>query len=182
MDKPYNAVLQVIAGVLFIALFAQLSLHLPSNAGGIPVTGQSLAVLLVGLLLRPPLGVAVAFAYVLLGVAGLPVFADGRSGPEVMAGGSGGFLVGFVAAAWLLGRMRAMGWRSSFGKCLFAMAAGTVTILAFGLGRLAMLYGAARALEYGFYPFWPGALAKAVVGAVLSAGYYKMIQAESRRF
>lgn len=179
MDKPFSIALQVIAGVIFIALFAQLTLHLPSNAGGIPVTGQSLAVLLAGFLLRPPLGVAAAVAYVLLGVAGLPVFAGGRSGPEVLSGGSGGFLVGFVASAWLLSRMGAMGWRSSFGKCLFAMAAGTVAILAFGLGRLTMLYGVARALEYGFYPFWPGALVKVVIGAALSAGYNKMIQGEN---
>ncbi|MCB0569503.1 MAG: biotin transporter BioY [Phaeodactylibacter sp.] len=159
-------VLPFFLSLAFMALMAQAAIQLPAAAGGIPITGQSLAVLMVGMLLRrpwPPLAVAV---YVLLGALGLPVFAGGRSGWSVLAGGSGGFLFGFIAGAWVVSWLAGQGWGRRLGRAVAAMAAGTVVILAFGLLRLAMLYGWEKALEYGLYPFWKGAIVKIFIGGL----------------
>lgn len=163
-------VLPFFLSIAFTALMAQLTIHLPEAAGGIPITGQSLAVLLVGMLLRQPWGALAVCTYVLIGALGLPVYADGRGGWEVLAGGSGGFLLGFIAGAAMLGWLAELGWGKGLGKALAAMMIGTAIILVFGLLRLSLLYGWEKALSYGFYPFWPGALVKIVVGGILAWG------------
>lgn len=154
-------------GTLFIALFAQLTLHLPAQMGRIPITGQTLAVLTVSLLLPPEQGVTATVLYVLLGAMGLPIYADGGSGWGTLAGGSGGFLLGFILAALLMGWLHRRGWQLNFGKTLIAMLLGTLVIIICGVFRLSTLYGFEKALEYGFYPFWRGAVVKILLGAML---------------
>ena len=162
------------AAVLFVALSARFSLELPMNAQRIPITGQSLAVLIVGYALGSRWGTAAIAVYVLLGALGLPVFADGRSGWSVLQGGSGGFLLGFIFAAALMGYLGEEGWGRSFTKSLLAMFFGTVLILFFGLVRLTMLYDWPSALAYGFYPFLPGAVIKIILGALIMPLYYRL--------
>jgi biotin transport system substrate-specific component len=160
-------ILTILISVAFMALMAQLTLVLPGNLGGIPITGQSLAVLVVGLLFPIEIGAAAVFIYVLLGALGLPVYADGGSGWEALKGGSGGFLVGFILAALVMGWLHRLDWHKSFLKALLAMIIGTTVLLACGITRLSMLYGFEKALEYGFYPFWKGAVVKILLGALL---------------
>ncbi len=164
-------ILQFAFAIVFIAASAQLTLHLPEKAGGIPISGQSLAVLLVGYLLPRPWGMMAVLAYVLLGGFGLPVFADGKAGWSVISGASGGFLLGFIVAADFAGAMARGEEHPAFGHSLLAMLLGTLIILAFGLGRLALLYGPERALAYGLYPFWEGALIKVFLGAIIAQLY-----------
>lgn len=162
-----NRILQIALSIAFIGLMAQLTIHLPSNLGGIPITGQSLAVLVIACWLPWRWGMLSVLLYVILGGMGLPIFADGESGVEVLTGGSGGFLVGFIIAAGIMGYLSGKGWTKHLGKALTAMLAGTAIILLFGILRLSMLYGFEKALEYGFYPFWKGALVKVLLGALI---------------
>jgi len=159
----------ILAAVFFIALSAQVTVEVPMNDAKIPISGQSFAVLLVAGILGLKRGVGAVSLYVLLGVLGLPVFADGESGIDVLLGGSGGFLVGFIAAAFGLGyRLSKLPFRPiSFMKSLYLMTFGTAIILLFGIGRLTSLYGFEKALDYGFFPFWQGALIKILLGAIV---------------
>jgi biotin transport system substrate-specific component len=162
-----NRILQMVLSIAFIALMAQLTIHLPSNLGGIPITGQSLAVLVVACWLPWHWGLLSVVLYVVLGGLGLPIFADGETGWAVIVGGSGGFLFGFIAAAAVIGYLSEKGWTKHFGKLIIAMLIGTIVILFWGILRLSMLYGFEKAMGYGFYPFWKGALVKVLLGALI---------------
>ncbi len=159
----YNLTL-VIGGSLLVALSAQVTVPLPFSP--VPITGQTLAVLLVGALLGSQLGAASLVLYLLEGLAGLPVFAAGRGGLAVLLGPTGGYLLGFVVAAWLTGRLAQRGWDRRFGSTVAAMLLGNVVIYALGLPWLAR-FVAGEALPLGLYPFIPGDLLKAVLAATL---------------
>ncbi|MEX2144447.1 MAG: biotin transporter BioY, partial [Anaerolineales bacterium] len=89
----------IILGSLLVAAAAQLSLPLQP----VPITGQTFAVLLVGMLLGSRRGALALAAYLAQGVAGLPVFAEAKFGLATVQGPTGGYLLGFIAAAWLVG-------------------------------------------------------------------------------
>lgn len=165
---------QILLALLFVALFAQLSIDVPLGESSIPITGQTVAVLLSAYWLKRKIGTIAIFTYVLLGVLGLPIFADGQSGWTVLMGGSGGFLIGFIIAAYVIGYLGEQRWPASFTKSLIAMTIGTVIILFFGIGRLTSLYGLEKGLTYGFYPFWKGAIVKIVLGAIILPLYYRL--------
>ncbi len=167
--KIFTETAVILAAVFFIALSAQITLEVPLNDAKIPISGQSFAVLLVAGILGLKRGVGALAFYVFLGVLGLPIFADGASGLDVLMSGSGGFLIGFIAAAFGVAyRMSKLQFRPiSFLKSLYLMTFGTAIILFFGIGRLTQLYGFEKALEYGFFPFWQGALIKILLGAIV---------------
>lgn len=169
-----NLFFKVLLSVLFIALFAQISINVPVGESDIPITGQTFAVLLVAYFFKRRIGTLAVFSYVLLGVIGLPIFADGKSGIESLLGGSGGFLLGFIFSAYVVGYLGEKEWPMSFTKSLLAMMLGTMIILFFGIGRLALPYGFDKALEYGFYPFWKGAIFKIILGAIIFPLYYRL--------
>ncbi len=165
---------KVIFAILFISVFAQITLTLPTNSGGIPITGQTFAVLLVAYALLKKWGTISIFLYELLGIFGAPVFADGKSGWAVITGGSGGFLIGFIVAAFFVGWLAEQGWSRNFGKSLLAMTLGTIIIMTFGVIRLAQLYDFEKALEWGFYPFIWGAIVKIILGAMIMPLYFRL--------
>ncbi len=105
----------VLAGSALVALAAQLRIDLPFSP--VPVTGQTFAVLVVGAVLGARLGAAALLTYLVEGLAGLPVFAGGTSawtpssaGVPVIAGPTAGYLVGFVAAAAIVGALAERGF------------------------------------------------------------------------
>ncbi len=161
------------SAVLFLVVSAQLEIELPISKAGIPITGQSLAVLLVGFLLPPPRGACVVAIYLLLGAFGLPVFADGGAGIAVIRGGSGGYLAGFLVASLMMGMLGQRGWGSSFRWSLLAMTMGTIVILALGVARLTMIYNFDKAMAYGLYPFAGGAIVKIVLGAAITPAVWR---------
>ncbi|NBC09123.1 MAG: biotin transporter BioY [Bacteroidetes bacterium] len=165
---PYNHLINSLLALLFIALMAQVTLTTPEALGSIPITGQSLAVLLVGLLLPMPYGGFTVLLYVLLGALGLPIFAEAKSGWQVLRSGSGGFLAGFVVAAFALGWLRQRAWGQHLGWSLLANLLGTAIILAFGVAWLSVLYDFSRALDYGFFPFIEGAIIKIGLGGFIA--------------
>ena len=160
-------ILMVGLGLLLICLGAMVSIDLPWKDGGIPITGQSLAVLVVGFVLGRKRGLLVIAIYLITGLVGLPVFANGTSGIDTLMGGSGGFLYGFLVGGYVCGALQENGFGLSFAECLTAMTIGTALILACGIAQLTYLYGLDKALEYGFWPFWQGAIVKIILGAAI---------------
>lgn len=148
---------------IFIAIFAQITIPLPY----IPITGQSFAVLLVAYLLGWNRGMIAVLLYLFAGAIGLPVFAEGASGIAKLKGNSGGFLYGFVVAAFVVGYLSEKLESSSFNSALQIMTLGTGVILFFGVMHLSIHIGFQKALQYGLYPFIAGAVVKIVLGAVV---------------
>lgn len=156
-----------ILGVAFVAASAQLNIDLAWHDLQIPISGQSFAVLVTGMLLGRKYGLITILLYLMLGGLGLPFFANWSSGWAVFTKGTAGFLIGFALAAFIIGWLADLGWRKSFPKAFLAMFIGTGVIIGSGLLWLTYLYGWSKALEYGFYPFVWGALVKILLGAVV---------------
>ena len=167
MSLP-KKIFPILLGMTLVSISARITIEVPLGEG-IPISGQSLAVLLVGWYLGPLDAFISVSAYVLAGALGLPVFADGAAGCAVLQKGSGGFLLGFIPAASLSGyfsQQKITLLRTAFN----AMVLGTSLIITCGLVRLAQLYGWEKALDYGFYPFWPGAVIKIILGMLIIWG------------
>jgi biotin transport system substrate-specific component len=163
-----------VVGSLLVAGLAQISFTLPFTP--VPVTGQTLGVLLVGAAYGPGLGAATLALYLLWAVIGLPVLApdaDGshRTGIEVLAlaAATGGYLWGFVVAAGLTGWLATLGWDRTLRSSISAMLLGSVAIYAIGIPWLAASAGVSigEALELGLYPFVVGDLLKLLAAAGL---------------
>jgi biotin transport system substrate-specific component len=143
--------LVVTGGALFTALLAQIAIRLPFTP--IPLTGQTFAVLVVGVVLGWRRGMLSQLLYVLVGLAGLPVFAGAVGGISALLAPSGGYLVGFIAAAGFMGMLAERGWDRG-ARVVLAMVGGEVVIYLFGVGWLAVEAGSVvRALVLGFFPF-----------------------------
>ncbi|MFK8105122.1 MAG: biotin transporter BioY [Saprospiraceae bacterium] len=158
-----------------LALILSAQISIPLGVGTVPISAQTLAVLLIGYTLGAKRGSLVVIAYLILGALDFPVFAEGKFGLEVFKKGSGGFLYGFVLGAGLVGSLGTMVWKRSFGRSLLAMTLGTVVIVACGLAQLTYLYDWERALAYGLYPFIPGAIIKIILGAAVLPLYYRFV-------
>lgn len=166
-DMPFlHALSLLVLGTMVIILFAQITIPLPK----IPITGQSLAILVVACILKGTIGTGAVILYLLLGMLGFPVFADGASGMDKLAGPSGGYLYGFVPAALLAGWMASM--KNTWDWNMLIMTIGTLIILLFGVSHLAYHLGFSKALEYGLYPFIPGAIIKIFLGTGIVALFY----------
>jgi biotin transport system substrate-specific component len=156
--------LLIIGASMFIALCAQIAVRVPFSP--VPITGQTLGVLAVGGLLGSRRGTLGVLAYLAQGIAGLPVFAGGGSGPIWLLGPTGGYLVGFVAAAWVVGWLCERLWDHSVAGALVIMLAGSAAIYLLGLPRLAHFVGIDNALSMGLVPFVAGDLLKIALAAI----------------
>ncbi|NAZ86244.1 biotin transporter BioY [Kineococcus indalonis] len=167
--------LLVAGGVALTAVLAQVSVPVPGTP--VPVSGQTLAVVLTAACLGPVRGAAVQVAYLLSALAGLPVYADGEGGPAAVFGPTGGYVVGFVPAAVLISLAARRGVDRGVGRALLLFAAGQGVVFAVGVPWLALSAGlsASGALRAGFVPFVPGGLLKAALGAVLVAGAWRLL-------
>ena len=132
----------------------------------VPFTLQTLVVLLVGMTFGPRLGAATVALYLGQGAAGLPVFATG-GGLAYFAGPTGGYLIGFLVAALLMGWMAERGWGRSVLSTVGAMLAGTAVIFACGVSWLAYLIGPEQAVAAGLVPFLASAILKIIIAAIL---------------
>jgi biotin transport system substrate-specific component len=161
--------LYVAAALLFGVCLLTLSSKLQVPFWPVPMTMQTLVVLMLGMAYGPRLGAGTVLAYLLVGAVGLPVFAGtpGRDiGLAYMMGPTGGFLMGFVAAAWITGALAERGWDRSVPWCAGAMLAGTVVIFVLGLAALIPITGLSRAIETGLVPFLASSGLKIALGAV----------------
>jgi biotin transport system substrate-specific component len=169
------AVALVVAAAALTAVASQGRIHLGFTP--VPITGQTFAVLLTGAALGWRLGAAGQLLYVAAGIAGAPVFSDGRSGWEVMTGATGGYIVGFAFAAALIGRAAERGHDRRFGSMALAFLAGSAVIYVFGVTGLMASTGMTPgdAIARGVAPFVMGDLVKAVAAGVLLPGAWKVL-------
>jgi biotin transport system substrate-specific component len=157
----------ILAGALLIYLTARISFLVPGTP--VPISGQTFGVLLVGGALGFRRGLAATVLYVLLGTIGLPVFAEGKDGLQVIFGATGGYLIGFILAAAVVGRLAELGWDRNLLGALGAMAIGNVLIYVIGLPWFAVVTGRAPAdaIQDGLLPFVIGDVLKLVLAAVV---------------
>jgi biotin transport system substrate-specific component len=167
--------LLVLGGVGLISLAAQVAIPLPFTP--VPITGQTFAVLLVGASLGTARGGAAGILYVLLGIAGAPVYADGGHGWSVVTGASGGYLVGCALAAALTGYLAERNWDRRFSSAVGAMLTGNLVVYLVGLPWLAVVLGTnlEKTLEYGLYPFVPGDMLKLYLAAALLPTTWRLV-------
>jgi biotin transport system substrate-specific component len=162
----------VVGGTLFVALSALVQIPLPFTP--VPLSLQTFAVLLTGAALGSRRGVASMALYLLAGVAGVPWFSAHHSG---WAFASFGYVVGFVAAAWLAGRLAEAGADRQVLKNTGLLVVGNVVIYAFGVtGLMAFTgMGLSTALAKGVAPFLVGDLIKIAVAAALLPAAWKLV-------
>jgi biotin transporter BioY len=164
----YDAVV-VICGSLILCLSAQVKVYLPISP--VPITGQTFAVLMLAALLGSRRGVLAVIAYLAEGILGLPVFAGGI-GLAVLIGPTGGYLIGFIAVAYVVGKLAEMGWDRRVSTTVAAMLAGEIVLYMFGVCWLAVMTNIRTAMVIGLYPFIVGDILKvALAAAVLPAGW-----------
>jgi biotin transport system substrate-specific component len=175
IDLLTDAVI-VTLGAALIAASAQVSIPLPFTP--VPITGQTFAVLLVGASLGTLRGTSSAMLYVLIGIAGAPVYADGAHGWAQITGASGGYLVGFILAAALTGRLAEQRWDRRFSSALGAILTGNVIIFLVGLPWLAVVLDTnlEKTLEFGLYPFIPGEILKVYLAAALLPTAWRLVK------
>ena len=168
----------VIAGAALTAAAAQLVIPM----WPVPITGQTFAVLLVGTTLGALRGALSMVLYIALGAIGLPIFTQGSAGWHVIAGPTGGYLVGFVLAAVLTGWLAQRSWDRKVVGAGVAFLAGTVVIYAVGLPWLSVALGQlgypndlSATLQAGLFPFVPGDILKAVAAGVLLPVTWKLV-------
>jgi biotin transport system substrate-specific component len=161
-------VIVVLAASWLIAVSAQISFRLPFSP--VPVSGQTLAVLLTGLFLGRKFGVLAVGAYLFQGAIGLPFFAGGTSGAAVLLGPTGGYLFGFLAAAYTVGMLAELHHMRSPYRAAALLLLGNLIIYAFGLVWLARFVGEAQVLSMGLIPFLVGDLVKIILGVGIASG------------
>ncbi len=167
----WRAAAATLAGMGLTAVCAQIGFHMPGNP--IPVTLQVFAVILCGMGLGARLGAVSQIQYVLVGAAGAPVFAGFRGGFGVLAGPTGGYLVGFVAAAYVAGLLSQRLRERSFAGLCIAGFAGVVIVYVFGRAWLGLWLGDASGLTswmLGVAPFVGIDGIKAVAAAAICRG------------
>lgn len=167
--------LLVLAASMLVAVCAKVQVP-----GPIPMTLQTFAVVLVGAMLGSKHGAAAILAYLLEGAAGLPVFAGPVAGPAYFAGPTAGYLLGFVVAAWVVGKLAEHGWDRRFFAALGVFALGHVLVLALGFAWLAAQAGAQAAFITGVWVFLPGAAVKTLLAAVALPVAWKRVRSLDR--
>ena len=170
-----RAIVLVALGTALMALSAKVSLPLPY----VPMTLQTLVVLMIGAAYGWRLGSATMIAYLAQGAIGLPVFAGPVGGLAPLVGPTAGYLFGFVGAAFATGWLAERGWDRSVVWLFAAMAVGHIIILAAGFGWLAfglgLGLGAAKAWQVGILPFVAASVVKNALGATLMPAARRII-------
>jgi len=190
--------LMIAVGTLLIIVGARISFYLPGNPF-VPVTLQTFAVLFGGALLGMKRSLASVGLYLLLGIVGFPVFAFNQQTNEYMSGigtfvsangGTlalgvrGGYLIGFLLAGGLVGRLAELGWDRHIGGSLGAMFLGNVAIYVVGIPWLMAATGLslAAALDVGLWPFLFGDVLKLIAAAcLLPVGWWVVSRRSSER-
>nr|WP_193430001.1 biotin transporter BioY [Corallococcus soli] len=171
----------VLGAALWTALLAQVAIAVPGSP--VPITGQTLAVVLTAAALGPGRGMAAQLVYLLLGAVGLPFFAKAASGWGQLVGPTGGYLVAFLPAAWLVGLAARHGYDRRPWTAVPVFLVGQLVILGIGMGwlRVAVSLDSATAFHKGFAPFVPGGVLKAAIAGLLTALAWRLVQARASK-
>jgi biotin transport system substrate-specific component len=165
----------IIIGSLFVAAFAQIEIPLPFTP--VPITGQTFGVLLVGAALGSKRGAASLASYLAMGAFGLPFFAGGAHGFDIILGATGGYLIGFVIAAYVIGLLAERGLERSIRTSFLPFLVGTVIIYACGVTWLVVVFGSfSKAIAAGLLPFLIGDAVKLIAASVALPAAWKLVR------
>jgi len=165
----------IILGSLFVAALAQVEIPLPFTP--VPITGQTFGVLLVGAALGSKRGAASLTLYLAEGALGLPFFAGGAHGLSVLTGATAGYLLGFVGAAYVIGRLAEIGYERSVRTSFIPFLIGTVIIYVCGVTWLAVVMGSfSKAVTFGLIPFLIGDIIKLFAASLALPAAWKLVK------
>lgn len=156
--KDLPLYVKILIALTLLSFCAQITIPMPL----IPITLQSLAVLLIGYFMRPDHTLIVTLLYLLLGGLGFPIFADGEAGIAKLYGPSAGYLFGFVGAAYMVSILK-----DNLKNPFLIMLIGTFLIIIPGISYLAYMKDWNIAWQYGFLPIWKGAIIKILLGGMI---------------
>ena len=167
--------LLVTGGALFLALLAQIAIPVPGSP--VPVTGQTLGVLLLATAYGANMGAATFALYLLIGIAGAPVFANRDFGIERLIGPTGGYLIGMLIASWVLGALAGRKWDQRLRTALVTMLIGSLIIFTFGLIWLQQYTGKDWAWTFsaGLTPFIFGEILKIAIAGTALPTVWKVV-------
>ncbi len=160
----------VVAFVIITAAFARVAIPLPFTP--VPITGQTFAVLLTGALLGSRRGAITMALYVIAG-SWLPLYSGGTSG-IFWTLASGGYILGFVPAAYIVGYLSERGWDRG-PKIILAMVIGNAFIYIPGLMQLSLFVPDGNTLSLGLYPFIPGDIIKLLLVSLILPSSWKIL-------
>jgi biotin transport system substrate-specific component len=167
----------VVSGSLLLTLSAKINVPLPY----VPMTMQTLVVMMIGAAYGARLGVATVLAYLAQGAMGLPVFAGPIGGIGYMLGGTGGYLAGFPIAALLVAWLCERGWDRSVIRVAAAMTIGHIVVVGAGFAWLAfgLNLGVEKAWVVGVVPFIAGSIVKSLFGGFLLPAIWSTVDRKS---
>jgi biotin transport system substrate-specific component len=175
-SSKVTSVLLVVGAAALTALAAQWEIHLPFTP--VPITGQTFAVLLTGAALGMRLGASGQALYVGAGALGLPIYAGGAGGWDAaQAGGTSGYLIGFIVAAAVVGYMAERRQDRTFPTMFTAFIAGSFIIYLFGVIGLMLIFdmSVTEAIVAGVVPFVLGDVIKAAAAGLLLPATWKLV-------
>ncbi|WP_344056100.1 biotin transporter BioY [Microbacterium lacus] len=184
LTRMASNVALVAAGVALVSVLAKVSFFI----GPIPITGQTLAVITVGAVLGSRRGAASLATYLLIGLAGAPIFAGPVAGPAYVLAPSFGFVLGFIPAAFVAGWFAERAWDRMPWLAFVGFVAASVVPFVFGLPYMALILGPVQGnavtvtsiLAVGVVPFIIPGLIKAAVAALLIPGAWLLVRATGR--
>ena len=169
----------ILTGTVFLAVMAQISIPIPGSP--VPLTGQTLGVLLLGTAYGAGLGFSTIAFYLLMGMAGAPIFSSGTSGIERIVGPTGGYLVGMLISSLVLGALAGRKWDQKIRTVIPTMIIGNSIIFAVGLFWLYQYTGQSWSwtLEKGFTPFIFGEILKIAIASTALPAVWKYVSKRS---
>ncbi len=165
----------IIIGSVFVALLARVEIPLPFTP--VPITGQTFGVLLVGAALGSKRGAASMALYLAEGALGLPFFAGGAHGIKIVVGATGGYLVGFIVAAYIIGLLAERGLERSVRTSFIPFLIGTIIIYACGVVWLSHFVGGfSEAIRLGVVPYLIVDAIKLIAAAIALPAAWKLVR------
>lgn len=173
-EAGFNAMragLLALVGSMLVAVSAQFQVPMVP----VPMTMQSFAVLVIGAAYGARLGAATLLLYMAEGALGLPVFAGMKGGAQHLVGPTGGYIVGFVLAAGVVGWLAERGWDRGVVRTAIAMLIGKVFIFVPGVLWLGAVIGMEKAIGAGLVPFIPGIFLKIALAVAVLPGAWWLV-------
>ena len=158
-------------GIALLAIASQIAIPVPFSP--VPITAQSLMVLIIGSLFGAKRALYTTLGYLALGSMGAPIFSAGSFGLAKVFGPTGGYLLGFAIAAYLMGKLAELKKDRTIKDAIALFTLGHVVIFAVGLTWLSFYVGANNTLAMGLYPFIPGLIIKTFLAALIVPGMWK---------
>jgi biotin transport system substrate-specific component len=162
-ESLIKEIIYILSAILMMAALSRITIPLQP----VPVTGQTLGVLLTGIILGRKRAVAAMITYLVMGIIGFPVFANGAFGLATLIGPTGGYLLGFIPAAYVMGYLGDKGWYKGIVTALLSLIIGHAIVFTTGLLWLTNFASWSNILAIGLVPFLPGAAIKTLVAFIL---------------